>query len=707
MSKPGAVFTGNVVSSSGSSNGGDTLTLGGSTNGSFDVGSAGAVGSNAAFQGFANYAKAGTSTWTLTGNGNASQSWTITNGTLIANSSSLVGNVTFAPIVGANANLTFDQSANGVYNGVISGDGSLTKTGSGTLVLTGNNTYTGVTTITGGMLQVSSDGITGMVSGNVVNGGALMFNRADTVTYNAIISGTGSVSQIGTGMLVLNGANTYTGATTVQAGTLEIGDESHATATVQSDVTVDNGGTLRGHGTINGNVVSDGTVWPGGSVGVLTINGNYTQNADATLQIDVTPTEASQLLVKGNASLGGTLSLIYAPGTYNSATYTLVQANALTGTFASTTSTGSVPTALSPTVSYTSTQANLVLTSSTPGNPTGPTNPTPPTVVAPHDSGLFANFMHAANLIGQQSMITVLGATLRPAEAACGNDGATHTSTVTSSCSNGVWAQYTGSSNELTGSNGLNSTAFGLQAGGDMAVGDRVHLGVEAGVDRINGNDRNGGHGHVDNVHGGVYAFADAGPLVLSGMLDMAHGSYQLSREAGIAQATSSPDGDTTAAALQAAWPMAAAQWQVTPAVGALYQHQRLDGFNETVNSTSPLASAFALQGSRSNVTSMQPYANVTFSRAFVAGGVSYVPQFDLGYRYDTRSGSGAVVNVLSQDGTPFALRGDAMGRGMTTVGARITAQEGASWSLYLDYQGQFANHLNDNALSVGFTKHF
>ena len=84
-----------------------------------------------------------------------------------------------------------------------------------------------------------------------------------------------------------------------------------------------------------------------------------------------------------------------------------------------------------------------------------------------------------------------------------------------------------------------------------------------------------------------------------------------------------------------------------------------------------------------------------------------YVPQFNVGYRYEARSGGGPVVNVLSQDGTAFALKGDALGRGMSTVGARITAHEGASWSLYLDYQGQFASHLNDNALSVGFTKHF
>jgi fibronectin-binding autotransporter adhesin len=461
---------------------------------------------------------------------------------------------------------------------------------------------------------------------------------------------------------------------------------------------------LRGHGTIDGDVVSDGLVWPGGSVGVLTINGNYTQNADATLQIDVTPTQASELLVNGKASLAGGLSLVYAPGTYTAATYTLVQANALSGQFSTTVASGSVPTAFNPQVTYTSTQANLVLTTP-PATPTGPATPT--TVVAPHDSAIYANFMRSASLIGQQSLATVLGATLRPGDNGCAGADVTRTNTVTTSCTGGLWAQYSGGSDSLSGSNGLNSTSFGLQFGADRSIGEVVHVGVAAGLDRINGNDHDGGNGSIDNVHGGVYAFANTGSLVVSGLIDEAHGSYRVSRQTGIGFSTASPDGNTTAAGIQVAWPMAAAQWQITPTLGALYQHQSLDGFNETAVSVNPLASAFLVQGMHSTYNTLQPYASVSFVRPFVAQGISYVPQVSLGYRYDTRNANSPVVNTMAQDGTPFALQGDALGRGTTTVGARITAQAGASWNLYLDYQGQFANHLDDNALSVGFTKHF
>nr|WP_304488658.1 autotransporter outer membrane beta-barrel domain-containing protein [Dyella sp. 2HG41-7] len=532
----------------------------------------------------------------------------------------------------------------------------------------------------------------------------LQIANANAVTYASAITGSGSLTQSGSGILILNGANTYAGGTTVQAGTLEVGDSSHTNATVQNDVTVNAGGTLRGHGTIIGNVTSDGTVWPGGSVGVLTIVGNYTQNADATLQVDVTPTQASELNVYGNASLAGTVNIIYAPGTYANTTYTLVQAKQVTGQFAAMTSTGSVPTALNPTLSYNTSQAQLTLAAAS----TTPVTPPATTVVAPQDGSLYANLMRSQDLVGQQVLSTVLDATLRNGDMGCnGSAGASHTNTVASACHSDLWMQYSGGSDSLTGSNGLNSTSFGLQGGFDHGVTDTAHVGIEAGYNRINGSDRNGGNGTIDSVHGGVYAYANVGPTVLSGMLDGTHSSYSIYRQTGIGHGVTRPDGDAMSAAVQAAWPMTMAQWQVTPAVGALYEHQTLNAFGETVPSNNPLADEFSLQGAHTTYNVLQPYARVQFSHAFTAQGISYLPQFDVGYRYDTRSNNMPVVQATSQDGTVFMLPGDRVGRGVATVGARINAQAGASWSLYLDYQGQFSSHLNDNALSVGFTKTF
>jgi len=114
--------------------------------------------------------------------------------------------------------------------------GSLVKTGTGTLILTGNSTYTGGTTISGGTLQIGNTGTTGSLTGNIVNNSALVFNRTNQTIVNNVISGTGTLQQNGTSLLVLTGVNTYTGATTVSRGALQIGTGSIVGA-ISGDVT--------------------------------------------------------------------------------------------------------------------------------------------------------------------------------------------------------------------------------------------------------------------------------------------------------------------------------------------------------------------------------------------------------------------------------------------------------------------------------------
>ena len=125
--------------------------------------------------------------------------------------------------------------------GINPGSGSLKLSG-GALTLTGNNTYTGGTTITGGTLQLGAGGTTGSIVGNVTNNSALVFDRSDTITFGGAVSGTGSVTQQGSGVLILSGDDTYSGPTTVQAGTL-MGGATNAFSAASS-TTVNPGGTL-------------------------------------------------------------------------------------------------------------------------------------------------------------------------------------------------------------------------------------------------------------------------------------------------------------------------------------------------------------------------------------------------------------------------------------------------------------------------------
>ncbi|MBV8901230.1 MAG: autotransporter-associated beta strand repeat-containing protein, partial [Verrucomicrobia bacterium] len=122
----------------------------------------------------------------------------------------------------------FSTTVSGVIqDGGVSGGtgGSLTKIGTGTLTLTGANTYTGGTAINAGTLQLGNRGTSGSVAGNILDNGSLAFDRSDVSTFGGVISGPGSVAQLGTGTTVLTANNPYAGGTTIASGsTLQLGN---------------------------------------------------------------------------------------------------------------------------------------------------------------------------------------------------------------------------------------------------------------------------------------------------------------------------------------------------------------------------------------------------------------------------------------------------------------------------------------------------
>jgi autotransporter-associated beta strand protein len=174
--------------------------------------------------------KTGTGTLTLTGTSRYMGETTVTAGTLVGDTDSLNSNIV------NNATLIFNQTEDGSYYGVISGTGSLTKTGSGTLILTEANTYQGGTTVANGTLV----GDTSSLQGNIVNNSILEFNQSSNGTYSGALSGAGTLIKTGTGTLTLSGTNTYSGETFIKEGTVALATN----LTSSNDLTLSGGTTF-------------------------------------------------------------------------------------------------------------------------------------------------------------------------------------------------------------------------------------------------------------------------------------------------------------------------------------------------------------------------------------------------------------------------------------------------------------------------------
>ena len=225
--------------------------------------------------------KVGAGTLTLSGSNTYTGGTTISAGVLQIGDGGATGSIVGDVV--DNAALAFDRSDNVTFGGVVSGTGSLSQLGAGTLTLTGANTYTGGTTISAGALQIGDGDATGSIVGDVVDNGALAFDRSDNVTFGGVISGTGSLSQLGAGTLTLTGANTYTGGTTISGGALQIGDGG-ATGSIVGNV-VDNGALAfdRSDNVTFGGVISGTGSLSQLGVGTLTLTGANTYTGGTTI----------------------------------------------------------------------------------------------------------------------------------------------------------------------------------------------------------------------------------------------------------------------------------------------------------------------------------------------------------------------------------------------------------------------------------------
>ena len=176
----------------------------------------------------------------------------------------------------------------------------MVKKGAGTLTLLGNNDYLRGTTVEAGTLIGNTDSLpaASFVGSSFTNNATLVFDQGSDGTFDGVIKGTGVLVKTGAGTLSITDAQTYTGTTTVEAGTLAL---STGVAETAGAVTVDAGGTLAGIGTVGGNLTVAGSVAPGNSIGTLTIEGTADFGAGSRYRVEVDATPDGDLLAVSGA----------------------------------------------------------------------------------------------------------------------------------------------------------------------------------------------------------------------------------------------------------------------------------------------------------------------------------------------------------------------------------------------------------------------
>lgn len=713
----GHAFTGTARAITLGSNGGaldiadagNTFTLGQSLSGS------GALG------------KAGAGTLVLIGNSSYGGGTSISAGTLQLGNGGTTGSVTGN--IANNGMLVFDRSDAVSFDGVISGSGSLTKQGNGSLTLTGANSYTGVTSINAGTLQIGNGGSSGAVAGNIVNDGTLIFDRSDAVTFSGVMAGNGLLNQNGTGTLVLNGnSRAFTGTTTVQNGTLEVGDAATPSAYLGGNVAVNGGATLRGHGSIGGNVSNAGTVWAGGSIGTLTVQGNYTQTASGTLEVEATPDgQASLLSVNGTASLAGSALVLADNGNWLArSSYTILSAaGGISGQFASTRNNLVF---LTPTLSYGAEDVTLTLQRNNINFNAVAQTRNQFAVASSLNALSYGNAIYDALLLSnaataRTALNQISGEIHASVRTAIMDDGHDVRDAVTNhlldwtqdtggqagQMDNGtsVWTAATARGGSHRGDGNastLDANGGGMLLGMDTPIGDRVRAGGMIGTgnlsDSVGALDSSA---HVHTRHAGLYASLQSGSFQLMGGAFYGWQNVNTDRNVAFSSVngvtTSRYSANTVQAYVDGSYVFTLGHGTLAPFVDVAAQRLHTDAFSEA-------GSAAALSGQAQNSTQTYGTLGLRGVVQLDAQGMAQA-HASLGWQHAWGDTQSTASMQLASGSNAFTVQGVPVARDAMAISAGFRFLATPRLSFDATYNGQFAHRVNDQAAHVSLSYSF
>ncbi|MFG1359665.1 autotransporter domain-containing protein [Xanthobacter pseudotagetidis] len=640
--------------------------------------------------------------------------------------------------------LAVQQNADGTFAGTISGDGGLTKQGTGTLVLTGASTFGGLTTISAGTLQIGDGGTTGALAGAIQNDAALVFDRSNTYAVASTLSGAGTTAFRGGGTALLSSTGSYSGTVTVEDASVLLQNAALASA----GFVVADGGLVAGGGNIGALTVgSGGIVAPGFSPGTLVVSGPVTFQDGATYRVDVTPDGQHDIISASGAvtlASGARVEVEAVPGAFKPGTaYAIITTtDQVSGQFGGLDGGVSANYAfLDPGLSYDAQNVYLTLTYNgtafTTFAPTantfataraaqalGPGNPVHDGLlqlpagpdVANAFAALSGEAYASANTVIQQQSVYVRDAVLArlaqsvtgPAPTPLSYAKAPVEARLAPDLAPTLWMQgYGGWGNTFANGNAaaVSNTVGGFLMGADVAVSDHARAGVFGGYGRSTFDvDDRASSGTIDNYGLGLYAGTRFGALAARGALAYSWHDVSVDRVVAFPGFAQALDGGATTGSLQAfgelAWRLTLGATDVEPFAGLAYLGLSGARLRESGGSA-------ALRADIAAMDTLYTTLGVRAATSWEVAGRMLVPSVTVGWQHAFGDTTPTAAMLFTGGALPFQVAGAPIAEDTLMLGAGLGYALSTAATLSVDYSGQVAAGAAQNAVTGRFAMRF